>query len=64
MLATALCSWEPFYVVSYEVKERHQQVLDEVERKTWHPACQGFVMRKDDLAEDLLAEYQLGELPR
>lgn len=32
--------------------------------RTWHPACSGFVMRKDDTAEDLYAEYQLGDLFR
>lgn len=50
-------------VLSVPAGER-VQVMDEVEMRTWHPACSGFVMRKDDTAEDLYAEYQLGDLFR
>lgn len=32
--------------------------------RTWHPACGGYVMRQDDHAEDLYAEYQIGDLFR
>lgn len=56
--------WEELYVVSYEVRERHQETLDDLERKQWHPATFNFVMRKDDNADAELAEYQLGDIFR